>query len=89
MTQVFLSHAEEDATLAAQVRQSLMRQGFTVWTSKLDIQTGTEFQDAINRGIEEANTIVYLLSPESLRSHYCQQELDYALHSTNGLSPCW
>ncbi len=87
MTQVFLAHAEEDSTTAHQVRCSLMREGFTVWTSKTDIQTGSAFQTAIHRGIEEADNIVYLLSPEALRSPYCQDELDYALSLNKRIIP--
>jgi hypothetical protein len=78
MTQVFLSHAETDNAISERIRYSLMREGFTVWTNKIDIQTGGDFQTAINRGIEEADNLVYLISPDALRSHYCQQELDYA-----------
>ena len=87
MTQVFLSHAEQDGVMSEQVRRSLMREGFTVWTSKTDIQTGAAFQAAIDRGIEEADTVVYLLSPHSLQSVYCQHELDYALSLNKRIIP--
>lgn len=87
MTQVFLAHADEDAAVADQVRRSLMRHGITVWLSQRDIATGTAFQTAINRGIEEADNIVYLLSPEGLASRYCQQELDYAVSLNKRLIP--
>ncbi|MBW4522415.1 MAG: TIR domain-containing protein [Scytolyngbya sp. HA4215-MV1] len=79
MTQVFLSYAEEEIDVMEKVRRSLRREGFTVWTNKTDIQTGVAFQEAINRGIEEADNIVYLLSPASLQSLYCRQEIEYAL----------
>ena len=75
LTQVFLSYAEENRKKMDKIRISLMRQGITVWTSKTDIKTGSEFEEAINRGIEGADNLVYLLSPESLESTYCQQEL--------------
>jgi WD40 repeat protein len=78
MTQVFLSYAEEDIAVMEQIRRSLRRAGFTVWTNKTDIQTGVDFQAAIQQGVEEADNIVYLLSPAALNSVYCQQELDYA-----------
>ncbi len=87
MTQVFLAHAEEDNAIADQICRSLMRQGFTVWTSKIDIQTGTDFQAAINRGIEEADNLVYLLSPDALRSPYCRSEIDYALALNKRIIP--
>ncbi len=87
MTQVFLSHAEEDELVMEQIRNSLRRESFTVWTSKTDIQMGEAFQEAINRGIEEADNVVYLLSPESLKSKFCQQELEYALSLNKRIIP--
>ncbi len=87
MTHVFLAHAEEDHDISEQVRHSLMRESFTVWTNKRDIQTGEAFQAAINRGVEEADNVVCLLSPHSLQSAYCLQEIDYALSLNKRLIP--
>ncbi len=87
MTQVFLSYAEEEIAIMEQVRQSLRREGFTVWTNTTDIQTGVDFQVAINQGIEGADNIVYLLSPAALASSYCQQEIDYALALNKRIIP--
>ena len=79
MTQVFLSYADEDRATMEKIRNSLRRESITVWTNLTDIKTGEDFKEAINRGIEQADNIVYLLSPDSVNSTYCQQELDYAL----------
>ncbi|ASC74051.1 histidine kinase [Halomicronema hongdechloris C2206] len=87
MTQAFLSHAEEDAAIAREVHLSLRRMGFTTWTSWSDIRTGVDFQAAIDLGIEAADNLIYLLSPASLRSHYCQYELNYALRLNKRIIP--
>lgn len=87
MTQVFLSYSEQDSAILENVRRSLMREGFTVWSSKTDIQTGVDFQVAIDRGLEEADNIVYLLSPASLQSEYCQHEIEYALSLNKRIIP--
>ncbi|MEB3210949.1 MAG: TIR domain-containing protein, partial [Leptolyngbyaceae bacterium] len=79
MTKVFLAYAQPDVEIMRLVRQSLQRQGFTVWSSQTDISTGEAFQLAVKRGIEEADNVIYLLSPDSLTSKYCQFELKYAL----------
>lgn len=79
MTEVFLSYAEEDRTTAEKIRNSLRREGFTVWMSTTDIHAGADFQQVIDRGIEDADNIVYLLSSAAVRSSWCQHELDYAL----------
>lgn len=87
MTQAFLSHAEEDAAVAREIHLSLRRMGFTTWTSWSDINTGVDFQAAIDLGIEAADNVIYLLSPASLRSHYCQYELNYALSLNKRIIP--
>jgi WD40 repeat protein len=87
MTQVFLAYADEQRATAQMIRQSLMREGFTVWLSSNDIRTGVDFQTAINRGIEEADNLVYLMSPAFVQSEYCQQEIAHALSLHKRLVP--
>jgi WD40 repeat protein len=87
MTQVFLAYAHEDKAVMEKIRNSLWREGFTVWTNTTDIQTGEAFEKAIGRGIEQADNVVYLLSPEALNSEYCQQELNYALSLNKRIIP--
>ena len=77
MTNVFLSYSQKERAVMEKVVGSLMREGLTVWTNKTDIKSGTDFGEVIDRGIEEADTIVYLMSPLSLTSEYCQKELEY------------
>ncbi|MEB3212774.1 MAG: toll/interleukin-1 receptor domain-containing protein, partial [Leptolyngbyaceae bacterium] len=79
MTRVFIAYADDDALVMQQVRRSLWREGITVWTSASDIHTGEDFQKAIEQGIEQADNVIYLLSPASVTSAYCQHELEYAI----------
>jgi WD40 repeat protein len=87
MTQVFLAYAEPDKAVMELLRNSLWRESITVWTNNTDIQTGEAFEEAINRGIEQADSVVYLLSPDSITSNFCQQELDYALSLNKRIIP--
>lgn len=87
MTEVFLAYTDENRATAAQIRNSLQRVGFTVWTNTTDIQVGAEFQQVIDRGIEEADNIVYLLSPATVSSPWCQHELEYALSLNKRVIP--
>ena len=87
MTEVFLSYAHEDRETMEKIRRSLRGEGITVWTNITDIQTGEEFSAAINRGIEQADNLVYLLSPDSVNSTFCQQELDLAVSLNKRVIP--
>ena len=87
MTQVFLSYAEEDRAMMEKIRASLRREGITVWTNTTDIHTGEDFVNSIKRGIEFADNLVYLLSPDSIKSNYTQQELDLAVEFNKRIIP--
>ncbi|MFE4107875.1 TIR domain-containing protein [Almyronema epifaneia] len=87
MTQVFLAHAEADQTSLHKILNALRREGFTVWTNTTDIQTGEDFEQAVNCGIEQADNVVYLLSPQAIASPYCQHELNYALALNKRIIP--
>lgn len=62
-----------------QVRQLLQRAGFTVWDRKQDLASGDNLQERIRQGIEGADSVIFLLSPASVTSSYCLEELNYAL----------
>ncbi|NER22976.1 MAG: TIR domain-containing protein [Symploca sp. SIO1C2] len=87
MTQVFLSYAQTNKATMEGFRRRLMRDCFTAWTNTTDIQTSEDFEDAINRGIEQADNFIFLLSPDSLVSKYCQYELNYALSLNKRIIP--
>ncbi|MDW7693904.1 TIR domain-containing protein [Flammeovirgaceae bacterium SG7u.111] len=79
MTEVFISHSTENKALTDRLSKSLMRHSYTLWINRLSIQAGTEFKMEIEHGIEDADNFVFLISPSSLASEYCQFELAHAL----------
>jgi WD40 repeat protein len=87
LTQVFLSHSDTDRAILEKVAKSLRREAFTIWTNRTDIKTGTEFQNEINQGIEGADNLVYLISPDSIQSKYCQDELSLAFGNKKRIIP--
>ena len=66
-------------SLSLRIRQLLMRAGFTVWDRRYDLVTGASVDEAIERGIEGADSFIFLLSPNSVQSRHCLNELNYAL----------
>ncbi|MBE7382183.1 MAG: TIR domain-containing protein [Leptolyngbya sp. SIO1E4] len=79
MTQVFIAHAEADRAIAEQVRRSLMRSGITTWIHYSDVEFGSDFQVEMTQGVEEADNVLFLMSPTAFKSALCQQEIDLAL----------
>ncbi|NER26332.1 MAG: TIR domain-containing protein [Symploca sp. SIO1C4] len=87
MSEVLISYADDDRGTMEKIRKSLRRESITVWTNRTDIQTGEDFSEAIKRGIEQTDNLVYLLSPASVTSTYCQQELDLAVSLNKRIIP--
>jgi formylglycine-generating enzyme required for sulfatase activity len=87
MTQVFISYALEDKPFVQKLRQTLMRYHITVWADKahfedkanFDFQTREEFQEEVKEHIEEADNFIYLMSPDSVSSQLCEQQLAHAV----------
>lgn len=88
-TQVFLSYADSDVEGMARVQCFLQRQGLTVWSAHSDIQAGEDCQSALQRGIENADNVVVLLSPEFLSQDDTQAQLTYALTLNKRIIPLW
>ncbi|AFY38534.1 putative Chase2 sensor protein [[Leptolyngbya] sp. PCC 7376] len=87
MTEIFLCHAASDQDILGKVDEAISRAGLTAWSSERDIKSGVDFQDAIKQGIETTDNVVYLLSAESVKSSYCQFEIDYALSLNKRIIP--
>ncbi|NEP02802.1 MAG: TIR domain-containing protein [Symploca sp. SIO2E9] len=87
MTEVLISYADEERGTMEKIRKSLRRESITVWTNRTDIQTGEDFEEAIKRGIEQTDNLVYLLSPNSVKSSYTQQELALAIFLNKRIIP--
>ena len=75
---VFLSYSRTDADMARKLNDALQKQGKRTWFDQESIAPGADFQQEIYRGIEASDNILFVLSPASIDSPYCADEVDYA-----------
>ncbi|NJO17020.1 MAG: TIR domain-containing protein, partial [Thioploca sp.] len=87
MTQAFICYDVEDKAIRDQIIQTRARHAITTWTHDRDIQTGADYTQAIQQGIEQADNFLLLLSPHSAQSTYCRQELTHALQYHKRIIP--
>ena len=80
-------HPSFATSLIQYIRYHLVHNGFTVWDYTTDIRSGETIQTATHRGIEMADTFIFLLSNRSIQSPRCQQELHYALQLNKRIVP--
>lgn len=81
------SHQIDPTSVSVRMRQFLMRAGFTVWDRRHDLTSGEQIQEATTQGIAGADNFIFLLSPQSVRSAHCLNELNYALKLNKRIIP--
>jgi hypothetical protein len=79
MTQVFLSYAEEDQEVAAQLATRLRSKGTVVLWWQDHERRGGQFIKEIENGVATADFFIALMSPSYLSSGWCRRERELAL----------
>jgi len=76
MRKAFLSHSSEDADFVKEVASRLGRPRTLIDTWSFD--PGEDFREEIRRALDESDVFVFFVSEASLRSSWCQFELNEA-----------
>jgi hypothetical protein len=75
---VFISYSRADSDFARKLNDELQLQGKTTWFDQESIASGSDFQQEIYRGIKACDNFLFILSPRSVNSPYCADEVEYA-----------
>jgi adenylate cyclase len=75
---VFVSYASPDAEVAKQICQFLESHGVSCWMAPRDVKPGAVYADAIVRAINEANSLVLVLSANATASAHVGREVERA-----------
>jgi|GEM_PF-5923016 len=81
---IFISYAHEDAAHMLSIQQAL--EIHEVWFDQR-LSLGQAWWEEIEQQIARSHCFVYLLSPHSLQSEYCQKELELALRLQKPIAP--
>jgi hypothetical protein len=75
---VFLSYAHVNIAFARKLRTALAESNYSVWIDEAGIRAGAKWRDEIANGIENCKAFVYVMTPRSCSSEYCQDEISLA-----------
>ncbi|MGC2032572.1 MAG: TIR domain-containing protein [Steroidobacteraceae bacterium] len=75
---VFVSYASQDAAIANTVVEHLEQHGIRCWIAPRDVKPGAQYADAIVRAINEAKTLVLVLSQSAVGSSHVGREIERA-----------
>jgi WD40 repeat protein len=87
MPDVFVSYSRRDGDFVRALVADLEARGKEVWIDTQGIGDGEVFPDAIRHAIEASDGFVFVISPESVKSRYCESEVDYAVSLQKRLVP--
>lgn len=79
LLKVFISHAHQDAALAARVAQALQGSGLEAWDADTNLLPGDNWAAEVARALEESQAMVVLLTPDAIDSVWVLREIEYAL----------
>ena len=76
--EVFISYSRADSDFARKLNDALIEVGKLTWFDQESIALGEDFQQEIYRGIENCDNFLFIISPKSVNSPYCSDEVEYA-----------
>jgi hypothetical protein len=77
---VFICHSHQDKPFARRLAVAIAGNGFKVWLDEAEIRIGESLIGKIEAGITGATHLVAIISQDSVKSRWCQEELRMALN---------
>ena len=84
---VFVSYSRRDREFSDQLVLGLQACGFEAYIDREDIAAGEDWSARLGRLIEDADTVVYVMSPDSVNSEQCSWEVRETLRLSKRLLP--
>jgi len=87
MNELFVSYSRKDTEFARRLTDRLKAEELESWVDWQDIPPSVDWMNEIKRGIEEANIFLFLVSPDSITSDICAEELTHGILNGKRIIP--
>ena len=87
MAKVFVSYSRKDTDFARKLTNRLQKDDLDFWIDWAEIPPTVDWWKEIEKGIEESDIFLFLISPESSKSKVCLQEIEHAVNNGKRLIP--
>lgn len=87
MKQLFISYSRKDTEITRRITQRFEADGLEAWVDWQDIPPSIDWMKEIQKGIEGADVFVYLVSPDSISSPICGDEVQHAVLNGKRIIP--
>ena len=79
MSDVFISYSRKDKDFVRRLHDSITKANRESWVDWEDIPTAADWWREICNGIEAADTFIFVISPDSVESNVCRDEIVHAV----------
>lgn len=87
MPDVFVSYSRRDTPFVTRLAEDLKARGKDVWVDVDGIRDAEVFPLALLRAIEGSDAFLFVITPDSVASEYCEQELHHAAELNKRIVP--
>ena len=87
MAKIFISYSRKDIDFAKHLTGELQKSDLDFWIDWEGIPPTVDWWREIEKGIEEADIFIFLISPDSVKSKVCGQEIDTAVKNGKRIVP--
>ncbi|MGE5376701.1 MAG: toll/interleukin-1 receptor domain-containing protein, partial [Bacteroidota bacterium] len=87
MTKLFISYSRKDIDAVRKLTQAFSAQGMEFWIDWEGIPPTVDWWPEVEKGIEESDIFVFNISPDSINSKVCRQEIEHAVKNGKRLVP--
>jgi len=85
--QIFISYSRTDQAIAKQIADDLSTQGYKLWIDTQNIPHGSHWDSEVQRGLDESDVMIVLLSPASVSSQNVADEWSYFIGKGKRIQP--
>jgi WD40 repeat protein len=83
----FISYSRADTEFVRQLHERLASSGRDIWVDWEDIPLTADWWQEIQRGINQSDSFLFVISPDSVRSSVCRDEINYAVANNKRVVP--
>ncbi len=87
MIKVFISYSRKDIEFAKKLTGELEKNNLDFWVDWEGIPPTVDWMKQVQKGIEESDVFLFLLSPDSAKSKVCGEEIAHAIKNGKRLIP--
>ena len=78
MAHIFLSYSRKDIDFMQQLRDDLRAEGLDIWTDESLVTGSKSWKQDVEHAIEESAALIVILTPNSKKSVWVREEMNYA-----------